>query len=132
MLDFVTTRWRSRFVTTDISTEAILDVFARRPFFLLLSIDAPLTIRWHRYKQRSGCSGKDQISLEDFVTLNDGNLYDPHNSTQSLMSRATVRLLNTSTPRSASSTSPIRIVFALDGTHTSWNSLPLLRSVPTA
>ncbi|KAK7221136.1 hypothetical protein V2G26_009139 [Clonostachys chloroleuca] len=96
MLDFVTTRWRSRFVTTDISTEAILDVFARRPFFLLLSIDAPLTIRWHRYKQRSGHSREDEISLEDFVSLNDGNLYDPHNSTQSLMSRATVRLLNTS------------------------------------
>ncbi|VUC24728.1 unnamed protein product [Clonostachys rosea] len=96
MLDFVTTRWRSRFVTTDISTEAILDVFARRPFFLLLSIDAPLTIRWHRYQQRARHSGTDEISLEDFVTLNDGNLYDPLNSNQSLMSRATVRLLNTS------------------------------------
>ncbi|PTB74712.1 hypothetical protein M440DRAFT_1464055 [Trichoderma longibrachiatum ATCC 18648] len=43
LLDFVTRRWRSRFVTTDIPTEKVLDVFIRRPFFLLISIDAPLT-----------------------------------------------------------------------------------------
>ncbi|KAG9249934.1 putative dCMP deaminase [Emericellopsis atlantica] len=97
LLDFVTRRWRSRFVITDIPTEAVLDVFLRRPFFLLLSIDAPLTVRWKRYRERSGSASEaSRISLEDFVDQNDGHLYDPHDGLQSLISRATVRLLNTS------------------------------------
>ncbi|KAI9167770.1 Deoxycytidylate deaminase [Paramyrothecium foliicola] len=96
MLDFVTRRWRSRFVTTDIPTEAVLDVYTRRPFFLLLSIDAPLTVRWQRFRQRSRTQGASEMSLEDFVTQSDTHLYDPHAGLQPLISRASVRLLNTS------------------------------------
>ncbi|KAL7789965.1 cytidine deaminase-like protein [Trichoderma ceciliae] len=96
LLDFVTRRWRSRFVTTDIPTEMVLDVFIRRPFFLLISIDAPLTVRWRRFRQRSKQPEQSAISLEDFVTQNDLHLYDPITGLQPLISRATVRLLNTS------------------------------------
>ncbi|KND86366.1 Deoxycytidylate deaminase [Tolypocladium ophioglossoides CBS 100239] len=96
LLDFVTKRWRSRFVTTDIPTEAVLDVFMRRPFFLLLSVDAPLTVRWRRFQQRSKRTDNPDISLEDFVARSDAHLYNPHGGFQSLISRATVRLLNTS------------------------------------
>ncbi|KAL7909001.1 cytidine deaminase-like protein [Trichoderma velutinum] len=96
LLDFVTRRWRSRFVTTDIPTEKVLDVFIRRPFFLLISIDAPLTVRWRRFQQRSKQPDQSTISLEEFVTQNDLHLYDPHTGLQPLISRATVRLLNTS------------------------------------
>ncbi|KAK4068709.1 uncharacterized protein Triagg1_7069 [Trichoderma aggressivum f. europaeum] len=96
LLDFVTRRWRSRFVTTDIPTEKVLDVFVRRPFFLLISIDAPLTVRWRRFQQRSKQPGQSAISLEEFVAQNDLHLYDPHTGLQPLISRATVRLLNTS------------------------------------
>ncbi|KAL6815572.1 cytidine deaminase-like protein [Trichoderma sp. SZMC 28013] len=96
LLDFVTRRWRSRFVTTDIPTEKVLDVFIRRPFFLLISIDAPLTVRWRRFQQRSTQPDQSTISLEEFVTQNDLHLYDPHTGLQPLISRATVRLLNTS------------------------------------
>lgn len=96
LLDFVTKRWRSRFVTTDIPTEAVLDVFLRRPFFLLLSTDAPLTVRWRRIRQRSSRAKDADISLDDFVQQNDVHLYDPMTGLQPLISRATVRLLNTS------------------------------------
>ena len=96
LLDYVTKRWRSRFVTTDIHTEAILDVLIRRPFFLLLSTDAPLTVRWRRYRQRASTPKQAAISLEDFAMRNDEHLYDPHTGLQPLISRATVRLLNTS------------------------------------
>ncbi|KFH43872.1 Deoxycytidylate deaminase-like protein [Hapsidospora chrysogenum ATCC 11550] len=96
LLEFVTKRWRSRFVTVDIPTEAVLDVFLRRPFFLLISVDAPLTVRWRRFQQRSRHATESDISLEDFVTRNDGHLYDPQTGLQPLISRATVRLLNTS------------------------------------
>ncbi|KAG6304943.1 hypothetical protein E4U45_000935 [Claviceps purpurea] len=101
LLDFVTLRWRSRFVTTDIPTEAVLDVFMRRPFFLLMSMDAPLTVRWRRFQQRAArnatsSAGDDDITLEDFVQRSDAHLYDPRGGFQPLISRATVRLLNTS------------------------------------
>lgn len=96
LLDFVTKRWRSRFVITDVHTEAVLDVFIRRPFFLLLSVDAPLTVRWRRFQQRDKQHGDGDISLEDFVTHSDTHLYDPKDGLQPLISRASVRLLNTS------------------------------------
>ncbi|KAM0453492.1 hypothetical protein ACHAO4_005087 [Trichoderma viride] len=95
LLDYVTRRWRSRFVTTDIPTEQVLDVFIRRPFFLLISIDAPLTLRWRRFQQRSDLP-EQSISLEEFASRNDQHLYDAASGLQPLISRATVRLLNTS------------------------------------
>ncbi|KAH6655676.1 cytidine deaminase-like protein [Truncatella angustata] len=92
LLDYVTKSWRSRWVTTSIPSEAVLDALSRRPFFILLSVDAPLTVRWHRHQSRS----TQPTSLEDFVTESDENLYSPINGAMTLMSRAAVRLLNTS------------------------------------
>ncbi len=39
LLDFVTKRWQGRWVTTSVRDEATLDIFLRRPFFLLVSVD---------------------------------------------------------------------------------------------
>ncbi|KAJ6440287.1 deoxycytidylate deaminase [Purpureocillium lavendulum] len=96
LLEFVTKRWRSRFVTTDIPTEAVLDVFMRRPFFLLLSVDAPLTVRHRRFQRRALQPGDADVGLDDFVARSDAHLYDAHDGFQPLISRASVRLLNTS------------------------------------
>jgi len=52
LLDFVTKRWRQRWVTTDIWDGSVLDVLQRRPFFLLVSVDAPVSVRWERFKAR--------------------------------------------------------------------------------
>jgi dCMP deaminase len=116
LLEFVTKHWRERWVTTDITSEPILDMYARRPFFLLVGVDAPLTVRWRRYQARqqhlvsptiitppppdtNSDSDNDtaaQPTLETFVTLSDTHLYDPTTGANPLISRATVRLLNTS------------------------------------
>lgn len=53
LLDFATTRWSQRWVTTDIWDERILDSLQRRPFFILVSVDAPVSIRWKRFARRS-------------------------------------------------------------------------------
>jgi dCMP deaminase len=53
MADFVTKRWREHFVTVDIWTEDDLAVIAKRPFFLLISVDAPIIVRWSRFNKRS-------------------------------------------------------------------------------
>ncbi|WYZ41792.1 hypothetical protein EsH8_V_000687 [Colletotrichum jinshuiense] len=92
LLDFVTTRWQSRYVTTDVHNEAILDVLSRRPFFMLISVDAPLTVRHARFRTLHN----PHCTLESFALASDTHLYHPHDGLQSLISRATVRLLNTS------------------------------------
>jgi dCMP deaminase len=52
LLDYVTARWREHWVTTDVWDETVLDVLLRRPFFLLVSVDAPVTVRWERFSAR--------------------------------------------------------------------------------
>jgi dCMP deaminase len=52
LLDFVTANWRERWVTTDIWDEAVVDTLLGRPFSLLISVDAPITMRWDRFKAR--------------------------------------------------------------------------------
>lgn len=100
LLDFVTKHWRSRWVTTNIHDEAALEVISRRPFFILISVDAPLTVRWRRHQHRHNgsqeTSASDPISLEDFVSESDQHLYDASTGVLPLMSRAAIRLLNTS------------------------------------
>ena len=52
LLEFVTKRWSQRWVTTDIHSQAILEKLQKRPFFLLVSVDAPVSLRWQRFVQR--------------------------------------------------------------------------------
>ena len=52
LLSHVTRNWDQRWVTTDIWDEEILETLLRRPFFLLVSVDAPVTLRWERFKER--------------------------------------------------------------------------------
>lgn len=111
LLDYVTPRWQDRWVLTEVPDESALDLLSRRPFFLLISVDAPLTLRWRRFQSlrdehrpRSshasssapGLALPDLPDLEAFVTDSDARLYHPHRGLQPLISRATVRLLNTS------------------------------------
>jgi len=51
LLDHVTRNWRSNFVTLDLDTRIVLEKFAKRPFFLLISVDAPLLERYQRSKR---------------------------------------------------------------------------------
>jgi dCMP deaminase len=60
LLDFITVRWREKWVTTDIWDESVLEILLRRPSFILVSVDAPVSVRWERFKARSDIS----MSLE--------------------------------------------------------------------
>ncbi|KAI9736809.1 MAG: Deoxycytidine monophosphate (dCMP) deaminase [Claussenomyces sp. TS43310] len=102
LVDFVTKRWRDRWVTTDIHDEDVLDILERRPFFILISVDAPVSVRWRRCQQmRLSQEGKSisppgDPTLEDFLLRSDEHLYSPTSGLLPLISRATIRLLNTS------------------------------------
>lgn len=98
LLDFVTKHWRERWVTTDIFDQNTLETFLRRPFFIFISVDAPISLRWNRWQARhkQKDDGED-LSLEHFIEKSDEHLYGPGSASgQPLISRATFRLLNTS------------------------------------
>ena len=52
LLEFVTKRWQQRWVIVDVWDENILETLIRRPFFLLVSIGAPVSLRWRRFTER--------------------------------------------------------------------------------
>lgn len=48
LLSYATKSWRSDFVTTDLTTASDLDEFLKRPFFLLVGVEASASVRWSR------------------------------------------------------------------------------------
>ncbi|MCJ1352382.1 MAG: Deoxycytidine monophosphate (dCMP) deaminase [Icmadophila ericetorum] len=98
LLEFVTKEWYKYWVLTDIWDEKVLDALARRPFFLLISVDAPVMLRWERF--RISCE-EAPPSLEQFVLWDDYYLFDSLSGLAKLIDRATVRLVNSSTSLSA-------------------------------
>lgn len=121
LLDFVTKHWRERWVVADIPSEAVLEQYARRPFFLLVSVDAPLQVRWARCRADEASRRWDELlrrrclppsgkpaDLAAFVAFSDAQLYDAARGQLPLMSRAGVRILNTSSDLS-------RLYATLDG-----------------
>lgn len=48
MLDYVTLHWSKNFVTTDLNNTDVLDKFIKRPWFMLIAVDAPMLQRFKR------------------------------------------------------------------------------------
>lgn len=83
LLDYVTRHWRSKFVTVDLTSVELVGIFAKRPFFMLVNVAAPLLQRFRRLASRSASLSDPQnksdqnevwpssFSLEDFVRLDD-------------------------------------------------------------
>ncbi|OCF44679.1 dCMP deaminase [Kwoniella heveanensis CBS 569] len=76
LLDFITRNWLSHFVTTDLISYEDIEPFVKRPFFLCVSVDGPLRLRYAREKERVSTNfGK--LSLEDFIDAHDALLNGP-------------------------------------------------------
>lgn len=90
----VTLRWRERWVTTDIWDDSVVDALLRRPFFLLVSVDAPVSVRWKRFTDRCAASQLTPPTLEDFVLRNDAHLFAQGTGLSALFQRAQLKLLN--------------------------------------
>ncbi|GAO51705.1 cytidine deaminase-like protein [Saitoella complicata NRRL Y-17804] len=96
VLEYVTKRWRDHFVTTDIRKESDLETLCKRPFFLALGIDAPVTTRYERFVTRCAANGTPPPSFQNFVAQSDDDLYSSPSPIAPILHRATVRLLNPS------------------------------------
>ncbi|EME42723.1 hypothetical protein DOTSEDRAFT_26277 [Dothistroma septosporum NZE10] len=97
LLDHATKHWHTNFATVSLYNETIADVLSRRPFFILLHIDAPISLRWQRFKDRCAKAGLTPPTLEQFVIRNDGHLYSPSTGLATMASRAQIKLLNSTT-----------------------------------
>lgn len=52
LLNFATAHWRRDFVTTDLNQKLKLQEFTKRPFVVVIDIQAPLGVRWRRQRSR--------------------------------------------------------------------------------
>jgi dCMP deaminase len=52
LMNYVTPRWRERFVVSNICDKHVLDELSVRPCFILISVDAPVYTRWIRCMRR--------------------------------------------------------------------------------
>ncbi|KAF9406093.1 Deoxycytidine monophosphate (dCMP) deaminase [Podila epigama] len=75
MLDYVTLHWMGHYVTCDVHTVYGISILRKRPFFLLLSIESPMMLRYQRNVTRCKESGSDIPTLEEFVNATDEALY---------------------------------------------------------
>ncbi|KAK7204622.1 deoxycytidylate deaminase [Myxozyma melibiosi] len=95
LLEYVTKRWREKFVTTNIHTLDTLETLSTRPFFLLLAVQAPVTVRYQRYLTNMK-TAKTQLSFEDFTAQSDTEMYAGSNALAPIMHKATLHILNVS------------------------------------
>ncbi|KAG0783940.1 hypothetical protein G6F22_008495 [Rhizopus arrhizus] len=74
---YVTERWQDNFITCDIDCKD-LDMLRKRPFFLLLAVEAPVTMRYKRSVTRceAQLEKKNSPSLEEFLIQDDRNIYN--------------------------------------------------------
>jgi len=97
LLEYATKHWQSNFVTTSIYDETMVDVLAHRPFFVLIHVDAPISVRWQRFKDRCVTASLIPPSLEQFVLWSDSHQYDSTTGIAALSSKAQIKLLNSTT-----------------------------------
>lgn len=92
LMEYVTMRWTSHFVISNVESIEVLTKLQGRPFFLHLSVDAPLKLRYERYKIKTNTS----LTLEEFVDNCDSVLYSTKDPLVQINNQANVKVVNTS------------------------------------
>ncbi|EER33282.1 deoxycytidylate deaminase [Candida tropicalis MYA-3404] len=87
---YVTVNWKDHFVISHIKDMTMLKTLQKRPFFLHISIDAPLALRYKRSK------AKNHLTLDEFVEKNDELLFNVENPLIEINNQAQVKIINTS------------------------------------
>lgn len=94
LLDHVTENWRSNFVLSHIDDVEMLKALQKRPFFLHLSIDAPLNLRFQRHELKMGTQA---LSRSLFIEQSDDLLFNASNPLIEINNQAHIKVINTST-----------------------------------
>lgn len=91
LLNYVTTNWRDDMLISNVSDLPNLDLFLKRPFVLLVTVDASLMIKFQRYKLKH-----QDITLEKFCSVADDHLLSVNNRHCKIQDQAQIRLINNS------------------------------------
>ncbi|KAI7899294.1 cytidine deaminase-like protein [Cokeromyces recurvatus] len=75
MQRYVTERWQEDFVTCDVDSRELWTL-KKRPFFLLISVEAPVTLRYKRWIERCQIEDRPPADLETFLIKDDRDLYN--------------------------------------------------------
>ncbi|KAJ2639797.1 Deoxycytidine monophosphate (dCMP) deaminase [Coemansia sp. RSA 1286] len=76
ILEYITPRWRTNYVTTGVTNPVDLYLLWKRPFALVVGIDAPMGVRYKRYCLKNSADTGQKLTLEQFVDLDDRLLYN--------------------------------------------------------
>ncbi|KAI3403232.1 DCD1 [Candida oxycetoniae] len=90
LIEYVTINWQENHVITHIDDITMLRALQKRPFFLHISIDAPIHLRYKRSQQY-------YKSLEHFTKRNDELLFNVESPLLEINNQAQVKIINTST-----------------------------------
>ena len=74
LLQFVTANWLRNYVTLDLQDTHTVAPFEKRPWFLLVSVEAPLLQRWARWRERHADLAA-STTLEQFIAADDAAMY---------------------------------------------------------
>lgn len=91
LLDFVTENYNKDYVLCDVEHFQVLEPLQKRPFFLHVSIDAPIHTRHERLQKKN----KSQILLARFIEMSDLLLYEKPNPLAQIMNQARIKIINT-------------------------------------
>lgn len=94
LLSHVTAHWRSHFVLPHLVLVEMLRQLQKRPFFLHISVDAPLTLRFSRHKLKLN---SEAMELDDFLAHEDQMLFDKQNPLVEINKQASLTVVNTLT-----------------------------------
>lgn len=94
LLDDVTGKWRTNFVISHIEDTDMLQKLQKRPFFIHLSIDAPIYLRYQRYCLKNK---ENSVNSEAFIMQSDELLFNPQNPLIEINNQAHIKVINTAT-----------------------------------
>lgn len=77
LMDYITPRWRQNYVSTDITNPIDIYLLRKRPFVLVVGVDAPTGLRYKRHcaELASSSPGAALPTLEQFVDMDDERMY---------------------------------------------------------
>lgn len=90
---YATKRWSENFVMIADMTSTDLDLFLKRPFFLLISVDGPISHRFKRY-QKCINDKASNITLADFIVQSESLKYTDDLYLLKNLDRANIKLIN--------------------------------------
>lgn len=89
LLNYVTSNWQQNMVISKVNSLCNIELFLKRPFFLLITIDASLMIKFQRFMK-----SEPDISLEEFCKVTDAHSLSLGDRHLKYQDQAQLKLIN--------------------------------------